>query len=192
MGITLQTPDHYEASLRKLFPRGSYWDRQFADSGSDCSLFCKVKLDELIRFRNRMGDLLDESKIPSARETLDDWERVLTGSVSTGLTVEQRRVLLAASKAGNITRAALKEIGRMYGITITDIQIPFRPAFFGFSRFGIDRLASPASFSTVFISASTAENETTKAAFEKTLQSRVPANYIVYFFYHSSGEEDLQ
>jgi uncharacterized protein YmfQ (DUF2313 family) len=132
-----------------------------------------------------MSDLQDESTIQSARETLDDWERVLRGSVSTGLTVEQRRVLLVASKAGNITRAVMKELGRMYGITITDIRIPFRPAFFGFSRFGIDHIAGPASFSTVFIYASTAENEETKAAFEKTLQSGVPAQYVLYFVYNS-------
>jgi uncharacterized protein YmfQ (DUF2313 family) len=183
MGINVQSPQRYEASLRKLFPRGVYWDRQFADPGSDCSLFCKAKPDELVRFRNRMSDLLNESMIQSALETMDDWERVLAGSVSAGLSTEQRRTLLVAAKAGNITIPVIKEIGQMYGITVTHIQFPFRSAFFGFSRFGIDPVASPASFSTLFIYASTAENGETKTAFEKTLRLRVLANYILYFFY---------
>ncbi|MDR1286753.1 MAG: hypothetical protein LBK08_04005 [Treponema sp.] len=183
MGIEVQAPERYEASLRKLFPRGVYWDRQFADAESDCSLFCRAKLDALIRFRNRMSDLQDESMIQSARETLDDWERVLTGSVSAGLTAEQRRGLLIAAKSGSVTIPVIKEIGQMYGITVTNTAFPFRPAFFGFSRFGIDRIAGPASFSTLFIYAADSENGEAKAAFEKILRLRALANYILYFFY---------
>jgi uncharacterized protein YmfQ (DUF2313 family) len=184
MGMKVQTPEQYEASLRKLFPRGTYWDRQFADPESDCSLFCKVKLDEFIRFRNRMSDLQDESIIKSASETLDEWEQVLTGAISTGLTVEQRRSLLIAAKAGSVNASVIKDIGQMYKINITNIQMPFRSAFFGFSRFGIDQAASPASFSTVFIYASAPENGERKIAFEKTVRSRVLANYILYFMYN--------
>jgi uncharacterized protein YmfQ (DUF2313 family) len=190
MGMKIQTPEQYEASLRKLFPRGPYWDRQFADSESDCALFCRAKLEEFLRFRNRMGDLQDESMVQSASETLDDWERVLTGAVSPGLATDQRRILLLAAKAGNVTISVIKEIGQMYGITVTGIQLPFRSAFFGFSRFGTDHLAGPASFSTVFIEAAAPENGETKASFEKILQSRVLANYIVYFFYSSTQEEN--
>jgi uncharacterized protein YmfQ (DUF2313 family) len=188
MGMKIQTPEQYETALRKLFPRGSYWDRQFADPQSDCSLFCKAKLDEFIRFRKRMSDLQDESAVQSASETLDDWERVLAGSTSTGLTTEQRRNLLLASKAGNITVAAMREIAQMYGITITDVLFPFRSAFFGFSRFGIDHMASPASFSTIFVYASTSGNEELKNGFEAFLKTRVLANYILYFIYSSLQE----
>jgi uncharacterized protein YmfQ (DUF2313 family) len=190
MGIKIQTPEQYEASLRKLFPRGAYWDRQFADPESDCSLFCRAKLDEFIRFRNRMSDLQNESIIQAASETLDDWERVLTGSVFHGLSAGQRRALLLAAKAGSITISAIKEIGQMYGITVTEIRLPFRSAFFGFSRFGIDHIASPASFSTIFIYASLSENGETKAAFEELLRSRVLANYILYFIYSGALEEN--
>jgi uncharacterized protein YmfQ (DUF2313 family) len=182
VGIKVQTPERYASALQKLFPRGSYWDNQFADAKSDCSLFCKAKLDEFIRFRNRMSNLQDESAIQSASETIDDWERVLTGSVTFGLAEDQRRMLLLAAKAGNISVAAIKEIGQMYGITITDIQFPFRSAFFGFSRFGIDRIASPASFSTLYIYADS-QNEINRGEFEDQLAGRVLANYIVYFIY---------
>jgi uncharacterized protein YmfQ (DUF2313 family) len=181
--MIVQTPEQYEASLRKLFPRGSYWDRQFADSESDCSLFCKAKVDEFIRFKNRMSDLQNESAIQSASETLDDWERVLRGSVAAGFTTEQRRMRLIASKASNITPSAIKRIAQIYGVTITDIQFPFRSAFFGFSRFGIDQITSPASFSTLFIYASAPEDEEIRTTFEKMLESRLLANYILYFIY---------
>jgi uncharacterized protein YmfQ (DUF2313 family) len=192
MGMKIQTPERYETSLRKLFPRGSYWDRQFADPESDCSLFCRAKLDEFVRFRNRMGDLQDESVIWSASETLDDWERVLTGSITTGLSDEQRRMLLVASKAGNVTVSFIKEIGRMYGTTVTGLRFPFRPAFFGFSRFGIDHIAGPASFSTVFIHASNPESTEKKDAFEEMLKARALANYILCFVYNNPQEGDAQ
>jgi hypothetical protein len=151
VGIIVQTPEQYATSLRKLFPRGPYWDRQFADPNSDCSLFCGTKTGELIRFRRRMSDLHNESAIQTAAETLEEWERVITGSVSVGLEPDQRRALLIFTKAGNITVDVIKEIGRMYGIAITQITFPFRPAFFGFSRFALDRIAGPAAFSVIFI-----------------------------------------
>jgi hypothetical protein len=166
VGITVQTPEQYAASLRKLFPRGPYWDRQFADPASDCSLFCGAKTGDLIRFRRRMSDLHDESAIQTAGETLEDWERVMTGSVSAGLEPGQRRALLILTKAGNITVDAIKEIGRMYGIAVTQITFPFRPAFFGFSRFALDQIAGPAAFSVIFIYWNL-EAELAKKIFEK-------------------------
>jgi uncharacterized protein YmfQ (DUF2313 family) len=182
MGLTVHTPEQYEAALRKLFPRGPYWDRQFADPQSDCSLFCRAKLDALIRFRSRMSDLQNESAIQSAAETIDDWERVITGTINTGLPAEQRRALLIASSAGNVSVAAIKELALMYGITITDIQFPFRSAFFGFSRFGVDRVTSPAAFSVVFIYAVRSDGDT-QPEFERIITGRLLANYIVYFIY---------
>jgi uncharacterized protein YmfQ (DUF2313 family) len=184
MGIAIQSPERYEASLRKLFPQGAYWDRQFADPQSDCSLFCKAKLDEFIRFRKRMSDLQNESMIQSAVETLDDWERALMGNIiSTGLTTGQRQTQLVAAKTGNVSMTVIKEIARVYGITITDIRFPFRPAFFGFSRFGIDRASSPAAFSVLFIYTAATPDGTTRAQFEKQLAGRLLVNYIVYFMY---------
>jgi hypothetical protein len=151
MGIKVQTPDQYEKSLQKLFPRGSYWDSQFADPHSDCSLFIKAKLEEFIRYRRRMSDLQDESVLTTAEETLDDWERVILGSVTRGLEPDERRALLFSQRNRNINLSIIKEIGYMYGGEITDIAFPFRPAFFGFSHFARDRIASPASFSVIFI-----------------------------------------
>jgi uncharacterized protein YmfQ (DUF2313 family) len=166
MGMKVQTPEQYEASLRKLFPRGAYWDRQFADPHSDCSLFCKAKLEEFIRFRNRMSDLQDESMPQSALETLEDWERVVAGSAVFGLDTGERRSLLMAEQQGCLNSDTIKTIGRAYGMEISKIEFPFRPAFFGFSRFGLDRAASPASFSAIYIHASIGQ-KTAYGLFEK-------------------------
>jgi uncharacterized protein YmfQ (DUF2313 family) len=151
MGLAVQSPDQYEKALRKLFPRGRYWDRQFADPGSDCSMFCKAKVDELIRFRSRMSDLQDESVITTAGETLDDWERVIGGAVTQGLEPDERRALLHLERTPSLTIGLIKELGYSYGFSITDVTFPFRPAFCGFSRFARDRIAGPASFSVLYI-----------------------------------------
>jgi hypothetical protein len=130
-----------------------------------------------------MGDLQNESAIRSASETIEEWERVFTGTTNAGLTTGQRQTLLAASKAGSIFPDAIKEIGQMYGVNITGIRFPFRSAFFGFSRFGLDRIAGPASFSVLFIYAAAFPEEPVRTQFEKQLARRLLANYIVYFIY---------
>ncbi|MDR1174852.1 MAG: YmfQ family protein [Treponema sp.] len=166
MRMKVQTPQQYEASLRKLFPRGEYWDRQFADPHSDCSLFCKAKTAELVQLRKRMSGLHDESMITTAVETLDNWERVCTGSVTIGLDAEERRTLLMAETRGRINLTVIKEIARVYGMEISNIEFPFRPAFFGFSRCGHNRIASLAAFSTVTIHAAIGQKKA-YALFEK-------------------------
>ena len=151
MGINVSSPQTYQDSLRKLFPRGLYWDKQFADPDSDCSLICKAKADHLVNIRKRMSDLQKESIVFTATETLDSWERVLTGSITFGLDADDRRALLTAQIAGRITLEVLRSIASLYGWTISKIEIPFRSAFFGFSYFGQDRITSPASFSVVYV-----------------------------------------
>jgi uncharacterized protein YmfQ (DUF2313 family) len=151
MGITVHAPEQYGESLRNLFPRGPYWDRQFADPRSDCSLFVRAKLDGLVRFRTRMSDLQDESMVPSATETLDAWERVLAAAITRGLDPEERRSRLLSRQNAHISRAVIHDIGQVYGLTVTDIVFPFRPAFFGFSRCALDRVSSPAAYAVLFL-----------------------------------------
>jgi hypothetical protein len=185
MGMKIQTPEQYEASLRKLFPRGTFWDRQFADPGSDCSLFCKTKIDAFIRFRKRMSDLFDESILSTAGETLDDWERVITGSIRRGLEPEERKALLLPYKNSSLNNTVIKEIGCLYGIGITDIVFPFRPAFFGFSRFGTVRAAGPAAYSMLYIHAMPLDsigNNINWELFRTHLETGVLANYIIFIF----------
>jgi len=185
MGIDVCTPEAYQGSIRKLFPRGPYWDKQFAEAESDCSLFCKAKANLIVRLRKRMSDLQNESVIQTAEETLDNWERVLLGKTNLELDAAQRKSLLHVSKAENFSINTIKEIGRTYGITITNVVLPFRPAFFGHSFFGIDPIASPAAFAVLFVYASHPDEEI-REDFEEQLISRVLSNYVVYFIYGGS------
>jgi hypothetical protein len=183
MGMTVRTPGEYAAALRKLFPLGDYWDRQFADPKSDCSFFCEAKTQEFVRFRGRMADLQNESAIQTASETIEDWERVTTGAATSGLGLDERRALLVSQKAGIVTKGALNEIGQMHGVTITGVEFPFRPAFFGFSHFAIDRIAGPAAFSAVSIFATPQPGESVRERFEGQITARLLANHIIFFEY---------
>jgi len=182
MGINVNEPEAYQESIRKLFPRGSYWDKQFEDTKSDCSLFCKAKSKLLVRIRKSMATLQKESIIQTAENTLDDWERVLLGKGSIGLEISQRRAILGASKAGNINISSIKEIGKMYDVSITKVILPFQPAFFGHSFFGIAPIAGLAAFALIFIYAFL-PNEDIREDFEAQIISKFLSNYIMYFIY---------
>jgi uncharacterized protein YmfQ (DUF2313 family) len=167
MGMIVQNSEQYANSIRKLFPSGEYWDKQFADPESDCSLFCKAKSEELTLFRGKMSDLFDESRIITATETLDDWERVLTGSKTVGLDPDERKALLLTQKNGVINRGLIAEVAAMFGWTIADIKFPYRPAFFAHARFGQDRIAGYAAFSIITIYANIGD-KTAFSLFEET------------------------
>jgi len=183
MGIAVASSQQYEKSIRKLFPQGGYWDSQFADPQSDVSLFARAKLEELVRFRQRMSCLHDESRIETSSELLENWERVLLDTINHDLDNDQRKGILLAVGASSFSIQTIKQTGRIFGITVTDVVLPFRPACFGHSRFGIDRIASPAAFSVLFIYASQAPDERTREDFEAQVLSIVLFNYIVHFIY---------
>jgi hypothetical protein len=151
MGVA--TPAQYEWAVKKLFPQGSYWDKQFSDPTSDVSLFAKAKIEELIRFRGRMDALLGESRIETTEELIADWERVLLGEVTYGKTLEEQRLLLKSKQDNKLNRAELQKIAGMYGLAITDITFPYRPAFFSHTFFNTF-LGGPACFSVLLVTAS--------------------------------------
>jgi len=191
MGIAVAPSERYEESIRKLFPQGGYWDRQFADPESDASLFARAKLQELLRFRRRMSGLHDESRIETSSDLLENWERVLLDTINHGLDSDQRKGLLLAVGADSFNIETIRQAGRVFGITVTDAIFPFRPAFFGHSRFGIDRIASPAVFSVLFIYASQPADEETRKDFESHLLSIILSNYIVHFIYGGLNGGDV-
>jgi len=170
MGIAVAPPEQYENAIKKLFPPGEFWDRQFADPESDVSLFVKAKLEYLLRFRQRMGALHDESRIETASELLEAWERVLLNTINHGLDADQRKSILLAVGADSLNIKKIKKIGQLYGWVITGVHFPFRSAFFGFSHFGHDRITSPASFSVLYVHAGT-DSKTAFALFSKNFRS---------------------
>lgn len=138
----------YEDAARRLFPQGEYWDAQLADPESDISLFAKAKAAELIRFREHMAALLDESKMETTDELIADWERVYLDEVFPDMDLNQRRSRLKSKNDARLNRVELREIARMHGFTLESVEFPYRPGFFAFSRFG-ERLAKPAAFSAL-------------------------------------------
>jgi hypothetical protein len=186
MGLAIASRAQYENAIKKLFPQGDYWDEQFADPTSDVSLFCQAKAEEMFRFRGRMANLQSESVVSTAEETLADWERVLKGTITTGLEPDDRRALLMAQDDEKINLSSIQIIGKIYGWDITKITFPLRPAFFGFSHFGHDRIAGPAAFSAINIYVAGGE-ETARSFMENKLAKSLLANYIINFIYEGEN-----
>jgi uncharacterized protein YmfQ (DUF2313 family) len=153
MGLTVAPGERYESAIKKLFPQGTYWDEQFADPASDVSLFAKAKLDALIRFRTRMGNLLDEGKTETAEELIADWERVLLDTLNAGKPVTERRLLLKSRENDSLNHAELQKIADIFGLYIKDIIFPHRPRFFGFAKLAQERIGSFTAFSVLKITA---------------------------------------
>ena len=178
----LHSVESYESAIKKLFPLGVYWDAQFENPESDVSKWVRLKAEEIHRFRSRFQDLITESSPKTAARTLDDWERILLGTVNPNHPQELRRSLLLARRRGHIDRTVLQEISALYGAKISRIYFPYKSAFFGHARAGVNRMCSPASFSVVFIEAEI-QNPAHKADFEQVMKDSLLANMIVYFFY---------
>lgn len=182
MGVA--TAAEYARAIQHLFPQGEYWDTQFGDPQSDANRFCQAKAAELIRFKERMGALQSESVIETTSELIADWERVLIGQVTTGLDLEQRRTLLTANRDIRPNRVELQQIAGGYGLSITDSTFPYKPAFFGFSRFN-QRICGPIGFSVLLFTVrqSEAKEEQGINEFEPRIQALMLANQIIYFTY---------
>jgi uncharacterized protein YmfQ (DUF2313 family) len=149
----------YENAIKKLFPQGDYWDEQFSDPTGDVSLFARVKLDELIRFRQRMSDLQNESRTETTGELIADWERVLLGEVTYGKPLAERRLLLKSREDNKLNRTELQKIADIYGFTIFDITFPYHPAFFAHACLNTSFLGGPAVFSVLLIRVSDAREK---------------------------------
>jgi predicted flavoprotein YhiN len=186
MGINVAAKGTYEDAVRKLFPQGEWWDGQLADPESDVSLFAGEKAEELLRFRRRMADLFLEGRTETATETLDDWERVLLGTTNQDLDVATRRAVLATGGGTSPSTAAVKEAGRSFGIEVTEVTLPFRPALFGHARFGLDFIAGIPGFSALLVHARPCGGH--RAEFEEYVRSLLLAANTVNFIYTEAGD----
>ncbi len=168
--------------MRKLFPLGVYWDKQFANPQSDLSLWIDAKAQELHRLKSRWPEMIAESTPQTTVRYIDDWERVLLNNVYPHLPLNMRRSLLLAKRQGRINRVILQDLAALYTATIKDVRLPYHSAFFGHTCIGINRMCSPASFSVVFIDAEIGD-PALQADFEAAVITALLANHIVYFFY---------
>ena len=172
---------------QQQLPQGAYRDGQFADPESDVSLFTRAKAAEIVRFRRRMAALLAESRPETAAETLGDRERVLLGAANPAGDPEARRSALAAAGVGGATPGAVREAGRAFGVEVTDVSLPFRPAFFGRARFGTDRLADRNGCRAVAVRAS-GGTAPARGEFEARARAVLLATNVVHFVYEQEAE----
>jgi hypothetical protein len=183
MGIAIASKTQYENAIKKLFPQGDYWEEQFADPESDASFLIKTKADELIRFRGRMSNLYDESRTETTEESIEDWERVVLDELNIGKTLVERRLLLKKVNV-YLNRAELQKIAVMFGLNIQEVTIPYRPRFFGFAKFGQERLGSFTSFSVlrIVVIGALLDDYLTRE-FEKAIRDILLANQIPFYYY---------
>lgn len=116
-------------------------------------MFVQAKLDELIRFRERVSKLLDESRIETAEELIADWERVLLDKEQYGKILDERRRLLKAKEDSRVSRIELRKTASLYGLTLLDAASPYRPAFSGHARCNTSFLGGPVCFSVLLVTA---------------------------------------
>ena len=120
----LHSIESYASAIKKLFPQGVYWDAQFESPESDISKWVRLKAEELYRFRRRFSDLITESTPKTADTTLDDWERVLLGSVNPSIQPELRRSLLMARRRGHIDRTrSCRPVRRKNQTRLLSVQV---------------------------------------------------------------------
>ena len=50
----------YIEPLKKLFPKGEYWEKLLRDENSDVSLVCRARAMTLAKFRERVNQLQRE------------------------------------------------------------------------------------------------------------------------------------
>ena len=110
MVIRDTTFDVYTKPLKKLFPKGEYWEKLLSDENSDVSLICKARAMSLAKFRERINQLQRESFPDISKETIGDWERIYFGYENKALNLEQRRSLLRVQKSGGININTIKTI----------------------------------------------------------------------------------
>lgn len=181
--MVIKNPDasEYIEPLKKLFPKGEYWDRLLSDPASDVSLVCAARAESLAAFKMRMNQLLRESLPDFADETIGDWERIYFGYENDGLKLEQRHSLLRVQKSGGINITILKTIAETYGGSVSKWEIPYTPAAFGHARFGLTYMSSIAGMWVVFVHCSVPE--TSRNGFETAVRRVMLANQTIFFVY---------
>ena len=171
----------YIEPLKKLFPKGAYWNGLLSDPASDVSLICAARAETLAAFRARMNQLQRESFIDFADETISDWERIYFGYENDTLTLDQRRSLLRVVRSGGVNMAVMRQIAETYGGTFHSWKIPYTPAAFGHAQFGRDYMAGIAGMWVVFIYASVPTES--RKGFEASVERAMLANQTIFFVY---------
>lgn len=174
------TEKEYTEAIKKLLPKGVYWENLLNNPKGDLNTVLEEKASRLASYRQKTSDLTQEAFMNSFHKTIADYERVYLNTSNAHLSFEQRKSILSITKNRSINTATIQEIAKIYGGKVTRIDIPYTECFFGHNFFG-DFIASPASENIIFIKADIPE--LARPDFEKAIESALLANQTIYFFY---------
>lgn len=171
----------YVEPLKKMFPKGAYWDKLLSDENSDVSLVCRARAEAIALFRSRMNQLQREAWPDWADETISDWERVCLGETNPGIGLSERRDILRRQRNEKILPDIVRSIAETYGGTLHGWELPYRPAAFGHAQFGRARIPTIAGMWVVFVHATIPFDK--REYFEMSVKSVLLANQTLFFVY---------
>lgn len=184
MELNIGSVAEYASAIKKMFPKGDYWELQISDAENDINKLILSKAELVLNIRKRMAQLLHEAYPATADETIENWERVYLGAENPNMTLENRRALIMGKEGVN----SIHKIAEAYGVNL-EVIFPFRVGCFGHNFFGQTRLGSQATLSVVFVYVFDAEKISNTETFEKAVSDILLANHIIYFIYTFSDDK---
>lgn len=173
--------DEYRDAIRGLYPAGEWWDKQFADSLSDFSLYVKALSREAHRVQGRAAALLDEACPDRATELIAEYEAMFGLSSGEGLDTRRARIT-GALNAVIFQKADWERIADQFGFTA---NLQRQKGFVcGLSRCG-DRLWGVAArcYLVFVISHPPGVSAARRGEFEQAMRDQSPLMYALEFKY---------
>ena len=173
--------DDYRDAIRGLYPVGDWWDKQFADSSSDFSLYVNALSREARRVQERAAALLDEAYPERTTELVAEYEAMF--GLSSGEGLDTRRERITGALNGIIFREAdWDRIAAQFGFTSS---LQRQKGFVcGLSRCG-DRLWGVAArcYLVFVISHPPGVSAARRGEFEQAMRDNFPSMYALEFKY---------
>ena len=176
MGIIASEEKYFEA-VKSLYPQGIFFEKQFEDKNSDLSKIARCQAKNIYEFKKELNNLWLDSRLETCTEdTIEDYERTLSGIFRSELTLEERKSILLIQSKNKLDIDSLNLITqKYYTANILSINEKLEPSVFGYARFGQTRIFNYRSFIVVMISL-TIENPSKKNELEAFLETMFMAN----------------
>ncbi|MEI0606874.1 DUF2313 domain-containing protein [Brachyspira pulli] len=191
MGLIASKEQYFEA-VKSLYPEGLFFERQFENKDSDIYKLVKVQSEMIYNFKKDLNKLWLESRLETCTEdTIEDYERILSGILRPDLTLEERKTILLIQNKNKLNIDSLNTIiNKYYSANIIKIDEKIKPSVFGFSRFGNDRIFNYRAFCIIMIYL-TIEDPSKKQELEKFLDTIFMANKIIIYNYILPSIEEI-
>lgn len=202
----IQSREKYFEAVKSLYPQGLFFEKQFEDDNSDLSKIAKCQAKNIYELQKEIYKLWLEARLETCTEdTIEDYERIIIGYTTEGLSLFDRKVniicqqnqlikddlstnqikliLLSMKEKSYMDKDTINEIIKDdYQANIIDIEYKFDCSAFGHAQCGHTQLYNYHAFSVVLISL-TIEKEERKKELESFLKTFFTANKIIFFDY---------